>query len=167
MSAWAEWCYTDPSHLFFGPGSISSESGVQQGDPLGPLLFSLALQPLIEQLQSSRAEGGLQLVFSYLDDCCLAGDANAVATAFATLKEGAARIGLQLNTDKCELIPTAGQHSSVNRSLFPSDMIYRGDANFELLGGPIGDPDFCNTHTQERVTKATGLLQQLGELPDP
>ena len=30
-------------------------------------------------------------------------------------------------------------------------MITRGDGNFELLGGPIGTPEFCNKHTQERV----------------
>ena len=47
LSRWAEWCYSQSSHLYFGSSTISSERGVQQGDPLGPLLFSLALQPLL------------------------------------------------------------------------------------------------------------------------
>ena len=36
-----------------------------------------------------------------------------------------------------------------------------------MLGGPIGTEEFCNSHTQERVEKATDILVALGELPDP
>ncbi len=77
-----------------------------------------------------------------------------------------ADIGLKLNTDKCELIPMAGPQAHIINH-FPGDMIVRGDGNFELLGGPIGTPEFCNNHTQERVDKACKLLKELGELPDP
>ena len=38
--------YSLPSNLFFGDSIISSATGVQQGDPLGPALFSLAIHPL-------------------------------------------------------------------------------------------------------------------------
>ena len=34
--------YSSPSHLFIGDEIIQSSEGVQQGDPLGPLLFSLS-----------------------------------------------------------------------------------------------------------------------------
>ena len=39
-------------HLYFGSFLLSSSSGVQQGDPLGPLLFALAIHPLVCQLSS-------------------------------------------------------------------------------------------------------------------
>jgi hypothetical protein len=40
-------CYDSPSHLLFGQEQfIYSAEGVQQGDPLGPALFSLVLHTL-------------------------------------------------------------------------------------------------------------------------
>ena len=41
---------------------IESQSGVQQGDPLGPLLFSLALQPILSQIKDTYGDTGLELV---------------------------------------------------------------------------------------------------------
>ena len=95
LAPWAEWCYDSPSHLFFGSHRIASESGVQQGDPLGPLLFALALQPILKGLHAQVSEGGLHLVFSYLDDCCLAGDYRSVAQALQELEQKCLEIGLK------------------------------------------------------------------------
>ena len=108
LSLWAEWCYKQPSKLYFGSEVISSERGVQQGDPLGPLLFALAIQPLLLQLHEGKAEQGLQLSYSYLDDLILAGDQRAVSEAFSFFKRVASQIGLEFNTAKCEVIPVAG-----------------------------------------------------------
>ena len=68
------------------------------------------------------------MVFSYLDDCCLAGEQHAVAEAFNHLRTAAAAIGLNFNTDKFEIIPTATGHSQVNASLFPTNATFRLDA---------------------------------------
>ena len=43
--------YSAPSHLFWGSRRLVSADGVQQGDPLGPLLFCLTIHPLIIQLK--------------------------------------------------------------------------------------------------------------------
>eukprot|EP00973_Karenia_brevis_P084055 11662893-Karenia_brevis.AAC.1 len=61
MAAWVDFCYSSPSRLVFGSHTISSESGVQQGDPLGPLLFALALQPALRELADKRSPGQLEL----------------------------------------------------------------------------------------------------------
>jgi len=173
LAAWADFCYSSPSNLVFGSRTIGSECGVQQGDPLGPLFFSLALQPVLQELARSRVTGGLELVYSYLDDLCLAGDAHAVATAIATLKQRCSDIGLRLSTGtpadkgKCETVLVGQAASTVDVRLFPQDFNIVRDGNFELLGGPIGSAEFCNRHTQSRVTKAARVLEALGELPDP
>ena len=40
---WVVWCYSQHSTLWHPLGVLHSASGVQQGDPLGPLLFSIVL----------------------------------------------------------------------------------------------------------------------------
>ena len=67
---WAVTCYGQHSHLKFRDHRLSSEAGVQQGDPLGPLFFALLLQPVLLKIQDVR---GLSLNAWYLDDGNLAG----------------------------------------------------------------------------------------------
>jgi hypothetical protein len=52
-----------------------SETGVQQGDPLGPLLFCLTLHPVIKSLKS-------EFNVWYLDDGVLADDPSIVFNDF-------------------------------------------------------------------------------------
>ena len=41
LFSWAQWSYCCGDELWFGHYSVLSTTGVQQGDPMGPLLFSL------------------------------------------------------------------------------------------------------------------------------
>ena len=59
--------YGSVSHLQFGDFIIESAEGIQQGNPLGPLLFCLAIPPLFLNIQSEFVSG-------YLDDIGIGGE---------------------------------------------------------------------------------------------
>jgi hypothetical protein len=62
----ATWAYNSPSVLLLEDGSaIASAKGVRQGDPLGPLFFSLAFRPTLEALAQKLPSAAL---VAYLDD---------------------------------------------------------------------------------------------------
>ena len=52
---WAFWCYGVHPVLWHPMGRLSSESGVQQGDRLGPLLFALVLHKVMPLMQMMSA----------------------------------------------------------------------------------------------------------------
>ena len=79
---------------------ISSQSGVQQGDPLGPLLFSLPLLLIIEEI---KKECDLLLNVWYLDDGTLVGTAPEIAKALEIIQKKGPKLGLHLNLSKCEI----------------------------------------------------------------
>nr|GFA10458.1 hypothetical protein [Tanacetum cinerariifolium] len=63
ISRWIELCYFSPARLYYGEHTLLLCQGVQQGDPLGPLLFALVLHPLICILAKGDPRSRLASVF--------------------------------------------------------------------------------------------------------
>ena len=122
--------YSSPSSLFWGDKSIKSAEGVQQGDPLGPLLFCLALHGHGIQLMS-------ELCVLYLDDISLGGSTEEIVQDLKRI-ESAAEIGLELNNEKSEIITNDPvSRGTVLCSLPGAKVVDPSDAC--LLGSPLGN----------------------------
>ncbi|XP_063893027.1 uncharacterized protein LOC135117549 [Helicoverpa armigera] len=89
-------CYRHPTKLLYRDNLLESAVGCQQGDPLGPVIFSLAINPIIRQLNS-------EFNVWYLDDGTLGGNRDTVLNDFIFLRDKLHNIGLDLNISKCEL----------------------------------------------------------------
>jgi hypothetical protein len=75
--------------------------GVRHGDPLGPLLFALTLQDVLET--ASYWNEGIRVI-ACLDDCFPQGEASqvdAVYKAHLVVTDESANVGLLLQPEKC------------------------------------------------------------------
>ena len=97
-AAFAELCYTQPAHLFFGNNRIASSTGAQQGDPLASLFFSLVLQPLIVRISEDCPD--LLLKAFFLDDGIAVGKRADLQHLFDLLQTQGPEVGLYLNPQK-------------------------------------------------------------------
>ena len=144
-------------------------SGVQQGDPLGPLLFSAGVQPLAADLRS----GPVDLSVFYLDDGVLAGSLAAVSGALTKLQQAAAALGLTVNLSKSEAIAVGMTPAAAVAAQLPPALVCRADGqsriltDFEFLGAAIGGPAHLQAHAATRVEGARKLLEAVGGLADP
>ena len=168
LARWVTWCYKQHSELYFGNTHLLSAGGVQQGDPLGPLLFACALHPLALDLR----QGPLDLAFFYLDDGVIAGDVASVGAALAHISAKSAELGLHLNLDKSEVISVGGTRHPDLVAHLPRELVLDGtgnsrvQTNFELLGAAVGDDAFIAAHAHNRAAAALPLLEAIGGLDD-
>lgn len=152
-------CYADPTKLMYRHHELSSEVGCQQGDPLGPAIFSLALNPIIQNLQS-------KFNVWYLDDGTLGGNIDTVLSDLSTLKTNFESIGLDLNYNKCELYihDTSFNHLDITNkfNLLAPNIKPVTKETLSLLGTPIFDdyfPDFINNTIAKFQNCADRLLE--------
>ncbi|KAA8496275.1 Retrotransposable element [Porphyridium purpureum] len=100
-------CYASPAPLRAGKHVLKSESGVQQGDPLAPLLFSLALHRQTRDI--THAPGQALVQCWYLDDGAIAGPVHSLVAFLEVLDHCAREIDLSINRRKSELVLPPGR----------------------------------------------------------
>ena len=177
LSTWTWWTYGEPTNLFYDLDFLESDEGVQQGDPLGPFLFSLALRSLTAEIHAACPN--LQLHAWYLDDGVVGGRTEDVLRACDIVAASAGRIGLDLNFAKCEVIfAKRPRHDP-----FPADIVLADgtiarpgykriytspNGGFDLLGTPIGTDVFVDGYVDRKVlTRCTAAFAAVETLEDP
>jgi hypothetical protein len=128
--------YSSPSILHFGETAISSATGLQQGDPIGPALFSLGVDAVSRTMSS-------ELNVWYLDDATFGGPVEQVLADCQTIQGELARAGLEVNDAKCELFllnhhgrEEEQQAEEQFRNILPGVRVLREDQQ-ALLGSPL------------------------------
>ncbi|GKB46180.1 putative reverse transcriptase domain-containing protein [Tanacetum coccineum] len=164
ISLWVDFLYGQSARLYVGDDHIWSTTGVQQGDPLGPLLFALVLHPLVHRIRDC-----CQLLFHawYLDDGTIIGDTKEVAKAIDIIRAEGPRLGLELNIKKTEVFWPSCNGVKVKEGLFPRD-IGRPTLGVKLLGGAVSrDAGFISSLAVKRASRAVELMSLLPSLRDP
>ena len=139
--------YSSPSSLFWGDRTLESAEGVQQGDPLGPLLFCLCIHHMGSQLRS-------ELSFFYLDDGTLGGSEEDLCHDVEVVERVGSSIGQMLNA---EIIGSPEMANSILSSLPGAKVIDPSRAT--LLGSSIGD---VNSIT-DLLSEKTAMLRRMGD----
>lgn len=163
LALYVDAAYSEPSLLFVGTHTISSESGVQQGDPLGPVLFSLAALHCIELPEEIRSH--LRGSGWYLDDGLFVGPSAYVHAALSHVKNKAAEIGLEMNVSKTEILSASRDTWEPFLNDFPC---WRSLDEFELLGLPCSPSDAgVEAFTQrflERIESRTAAINAVSKV---
>jgi hypothetical protein len=147
------------------PQSIMSQEGCQQGDPLGPILFSLVLH--IVMLEVLRSHPSLPISVSYLDDGSLLGPPQVVAQAFETLvTQSEALAGLTVNMHKCAVY---SRDETADMSIFPQGLqgVETRKEGLLVLGLPVGDERYVVRELAEIARKAASPIEAINRLGAP
>ena len=124
-------CYAGSSLLNFGVHQLRSDEGLQQGDPLAPLLFCASTMKLSRSMTS-------EFNVWYLDDGTIGGDVSGLLLDLETVRRSGRRIGLLLNEGKCEIVTDDADVVSEIRAVLPAIRHVPCNESI-LLGAPIGD----------------------------
>jgi hypothetical protein len=119
--------YASASSLVYDCKIIDSSEGIQQGDPLGPLLFCLAIHPILQNCHS-------ELCIGYLDDVTLGGPIDSITRDINRFRTDGLERGLELNDKKCELI--CSQMTSLDSGTLDQFKFVKAD-EATLLGSPL------------------------------
>ena len=162
--AWTVSCYGSPSFLQFGKNTITSSSGVQQGDPFAAVCFALVLQPVIKAVEAEVPTLASNVWLH--DDGTAVGNKEELQQVVDIVKRDGPPRGLHLQPDKSTVwspSPIApGVKYPLGRGIKQIE-----ESGIKLLGAPIGSDEFISKFIQKRIEKIRTITSELPSLHQP
>ena len=203
-SGFVHWTLAQPSSMWLTPEvPIEASRGVVQGCPLAPTLFALTLTRALKAA-ATDAESQAPLAIERLPDgvppnlgrtaatpACVyqawfaddghvaASSPQAALTYVRAAQRRLADIGLQLNTDKCRVLPpktptgtqvlSGSGPASAQRSADQAaiDALGQTVTALTVLGIPVGDARECREYVKAKVTQACDRVRLIARLESP
>lgn len=148
-------CYSNSASLFIENGEIIA---IQQGDPLGPFLFSLVLQTLIKSINTKFPN--LHSNLWYLDDGTIIGESTQLLEVFHFISEEGPTLGLHINPTKCSMYWPTSQEMWTH---FPDCLLKRTDGTI-ILGSPVGSREFISDATKKKIISLLSTMDLIEDL---
>ncbi len=124
--------YGCAARQYVGQHLVESTTGIQQGDSLSPLLFSLTVHPLVRKFHEECTEMHQGW---YLDDGTFVGPRPVVQHSVQLFVDRAQACGLSLNPQKCRV--WAPVPNSPHLQGFPVGFVHEHRAAVTVLGAAI------------------------------
>ena len=125
--------YSQPTVIVSRNGSVTTDTGVAQGDPMSMVLFALSIRDALKE--TARAFPTIQPL-AYADDVTLTGDIDQLEPAFNKLKDELKKVGCRCNPAKSSVLE---RHMSKQRCAALAQAIQAKPLPvLKVLGVPIG-----------------------------
>ena len=163
---WVAFCYGSAVPLLLPNGdTIWSREGVQQGDPLGPVLFSLAIHPLVARLAEIE---GVKWESFYMDDGTVIAPLRALPDVLHMVENEGPSFGLELNHSKTTVSGPGITREALASVGLDIPLGMKGSPPVPaivVLGAPLGSSGFVAEHLDsclERLARFHSAVHQLG-----
>jgi hypothetical protein len=155
------WSYGQPVDLMsdFRTPRCQSQTGVRQGDPLGPMFFDLGIS---SALKSVANEIPNITILSYQDDTYVIGRSAAVRQAVNFIKTRLQPLGLSFNDDKGLIFCSRDTVASLRAVNIPTSV-----DGFVAMGIPVGSRQYILDHLARDVENQTKILAELRKFTSP
>jgi hypothetical protein len=129
------WAYQGNGRLWYQEDLLAlSREGVRQGDPLGPALFAVGIQGILEDLNEEFPQVN---IYANLDDITATGDPEDLVALADRFSELAGCRGLVVNKSKSELFIPNGESPPQG-----SEHLRVTSEGLRILGSPVGTPEY-------------------------